>query len=129
MFASQESVQVQVEVRQDGKLRKDETEQHQQDGLSVKEGGTAAPDFERTEAEDIVTSQHSDDVTMGKTAERMVVMIPESSSDSSLAMFSPVQVDSQDQLMDMFSDPDQEQENVSDELEEEDILTEMEDLE
>ena len=34
----------------------------------------------------------------------------------------------QDQLMDMFSDPDQEQENVSDE-QEEDILTEMEDLE
>eukprot|EP00092_Neocalanus_flemingeri_P040708 GFUD01044320.1.p1 GENE.GFUD01044320.1~~GFUD01044320.1.p1 ORF type:complete len:720 (-),score=271.55 GFUD01044320.1:173-2254(-) len=67
-----------------------------------------------------------------KTAERKVTVISESSSDSSsLAMFSPLdlvsQEQSQDQLMGMFSDPEQEGDILEEQDQEEDILTAIED--
>merc|ERR1719186_170847 len=126
MFDSQESGK---KVDEDLPAAKSSQDDAEQDDLLVIEqdsGGTGHAGV-NTETEDNVSSQDSDVMAEQMTGERVVVMIPESSSDSSLAMFSPVQLDSQDQLMSMFSDP--EQEEVLDEQgsQEEDILTEIED--
>merc|ERR1719186_1125337 len=125
MFDSQESGKKMEEDLPAGKSSQDDSEQ---DVLLVTEEGSGGTGHAgvNTEAEDNVSSQDSDVMAEQITGEGVVVMIPESSSDSSLAMFSPVQLDSQDQLMDMFSDP--EQEEILDEQgsQEEDILTEIE---
>merc|ERR1712096_392368 len=126
MFDSQESGKKREEDLPAGKSSQDDSKQ---DVLLLTEEGSGGTGHAgvNTEAEDNVSSQDSDVMAEQMTGERVVVMIPESSSDSSLAMFSPVQLDSQDQLMNMFSDP--EQEEVLDEQgsQEEDILTEIED--